>query len=121
MREHPLYPGPAEKVHFCAQNGFYVDVRLVTGCGAGLWFEVLEIVCARIAIDGADVLAVCSGQDTVANNPSSRVAPLARNFTLDGGWSAQLGLPNVFKPESGYAADGLVANADNLIEGFEGG
>ena len=121
MREHPLIPGPAEKVHFCAQNGFYLDARLATRCGAGLWFEVLEIVCARIAIDGAEVLAVYSGQDTVANNFTSRFAPLARNFSLVGGRSAQLGLPNVFEPESGYAADGLVANADNLIEGFEGG
>ena len=121
MREYPLTPGPAEKVHFCARNGFYVDARLATGCGAGLWFEVLETVCARIAIDGAEVLAVCSGQDNVANNFTSWVAPRARNFTLVGGRSAQLRLPKVFEPESGYAADGLVANADNLIEGFEGG
>lgn len=121
MRENPLTPGPAEKVHFCAQNGFYVDVRLAAGCGAGLWFEMLETACARIAIDGAEVLAVCSGQDTAANNLTSRFAPLARNFSPVGGRSVQLGLPNVFEPEGGYAADRLVANAVNLIGGFNGG
>ena len=99
------------------------QVRMLrkAGCGAGLWFEVFEIVCARIAIDGAEVLAVCSGQDTVANNLTSRFAPLARNFSLVGGRSAQLGLPTVFEAEGGYAANLLVAKAVNLIEGFEGG
>jgi acetoin utilization deacetylase AcuC-like enzyme len=84
-----------------------------------MWFDALEIACARIAHHRADALVVSLGLDTFAGDPISTFALQAYDFSRLGQRLSRLGLPTVFVLEGGYAAAELGVNAVNVIEGFE--
>ena len=121
LTEFPFYLGHADETGCGAGLGYNLNLPLAAGCSAAQWFEALEAGCARIARYGAQALVVSLGLDTFANDPISKFALLASDFSRLGARLAGLGLPTVFVLEGGYAADELGTNAVNVLEGFEGG
>ena len=93
---------------------------LPAGCTAGRWFDALGQACLRITRYRCDALVVSLGLDTFADDPISKFALQADDFTRLGECLGALGLPTVFVLEGGYAASALGTNAVNVIDGFEG-
>ena len=121
LTEYPFYLGHADETGVGEGAGHNLNLPLAAGCSAALWFEALELACARISRYGAQALVVSLGLDTFADDPIASFALLGADFTRLGERLARLGLPTVFVLEGGYAAAELGTNAVNVIEGFEGG
>ena len=120
LTEHPFYLGHADEAGQGAGEGFNLNLPLAAGrTSSGHWFEALETACQRIGSYRADALVVALGLDTFVDDPISRFALLADDFSRLGRRLGALGLPAVFVLEGGYAAAALGINAVNVIEGFE--
>ena len=120
LTEYPFYLGHADETGAGAGTGFNLNLPLPAGCTAARWFEALEQACLRIGTYGGDALVVSLGLDTFAEDPISKFALQAGDFSRLGERLGLLGLPTVFVLEGGYAAAALGTNAVNVIEGFEG-
>ncbi|MBC7444610.1 MAG: histone deacetylase family protein [Polaromonas sp.] len=120
LTEYPFYLGHADEAGQGAGEGFNLNLPLAAGrTSSGHWFEALETACQRIGSYRADALVVALGLDTFVDDPISRFALLADDFSRLGRRLGALGLPAVFVLEGGYAAAALGVNAVNVIEGFE--
>ena len=120
LTEYPFYLGHADESGHGAGEGFNLNLPLGAGStSASRWFEALETACLRIGSYQADALVVALGLDTFVDDPISRFALLAGDFSRLGRRLGALGLPAVFVLEGGYAAAALGINAVNVIEGFE--
>ena len=119
--EYPFYLGHADETGSGEGSGFNLNLPLPAGSSARVWFDALELACARIARHGADALVVSLGLDTFAGDPISSFALMAGDFSRLGARLRLLALPTVFVLEGGYAAAELGVNAVNVIEGYEQG
>ncbi|ABE44623.1 histone deacetylase superfamily [Polaromonas sp. JS666] len=120
LTEYPFYLGHADETGAGEGAGFNLNLPLPAGCTAARWFDALEQACLRIAAFKGDALVVSLGLDTFAEDPISKFALQASDFSRLGERLGRLGLPTVFVLEGGYAATALGTNAVNVIEGFEG-
>ncbi|CAN5179780.1 acetylpolyamine amidohydrolase AphB [soil metagenome] len=120
LTEYPFYLGHADETGQGKGEGFNLNLPLPAGCSAARWFEALEQACRRVGRHGGDALVVALGLDTFAEDPISKFALQAGDFSRLGARLGALGLPTVFVLEGGYAAAALGTNAVNVIEGFEG-
>ena len=116
--EYPFYLGHADETGAGAGAGFNVNLPLVAGSDATIWFAALEHACQRIAAYGADALVVSLGLDTFAGDPIASFSLQSPDYSRLGERLARLGLPTVLVLEGGYAAAELGVNAVNAIEGF---
>ena len=119
LTEYPFFLGHADETGADEGTGFNLNLPLPAGCPSGRWFEALEQACQRIGRHHADALVVSLGLDTFAEDPISKFALMASDFSRLGQRLGALGLPTVFVLEGGYAAAALGINAVNVIEGFE--
>ena len=119
LTEYPFFLGHADETGQGEGAGFNLNLPLPAGCASARWFEALEQACQRIGRYRADALVVSLGLDTFAEDPISKFALLAGDFSHLGRRLGALGLPTVFVLEGGYAAAALGINAVNVIEGFE--
>lgn len=119
LTEYPFYLGHADETGSGAGKGFNLNLPLPAGCSAARWFEALAQACERITRYRSDALVVSLGLDTFAEDPISKFALQAEDFTRLGEQLGSLGLPTVFVLEGGYAASALGTNAVNVIDGFE--
>ena len=120
LTEYPFYLGHADETGSGAGLGFNLNLPLPAGCTAERWLEALGQACQRITSLRCDALVVSLGLDTFAEDPISKFALQADDFTRLGECLGSLRLPAVFVLEGGYAASALGTNAVSVIEGFEG-
>ena len=121
LTEFPFYLDHADETGCGAELGYNHNLSLMAGCSAAQWFEALETGCARVARYGAQALVVSLRLNTFANDPISKFALLASDFSRLSARLADLGLSTMFLLEGGYAAAELGTNAVNVLEGFKGG
>lgn len=119
LTEYPFFLGHADETGQGEGEGFNLNLPLPAGCSSTRWFEALEQACLRIRRYRADALVVSLGLDTFAEDPISKFALLAGDFSRLGRRLGALDLPTVFVLEGGYAAAALGINAVNVIEGFK--
>ena len=119
VTEYPFYLGHADEQGTGKGQGYNLNLPLVAGASAAVWFEALEKACSRIARHAADALVVSLGLDTFAGDPISTFVLQSGDFTRLGERLGRLGLPTIFVLEGGYAAAELGVNAVNVLEGFE--
>ena len=119
LTEYPFYLGHADETGFGAGQGFNVNLPLPPGCSAERWFDALAHACQRITRYRCDALVVSLGLDTFAEDPISKFALQADDFTRLGKSLGALGLPTVFVLEGGYATSSLGTHAVNVLDGFE--
>ena len=119
LTEYPFFLGHADETGQGEGEGFNLNLPLPAGCPSARWFEALEQACLRIGRYCADALVVSLGLDTFVEDPISKFALLANDFSRLGQRLGALGLPTVFVLEGGYAAAALGIHAVNVIEGFE--
>ena len=120
LTEYPFYLGHADETGSGAGLGFNLNLPLPAGCTVERWFEALGQACQRITSLRCDALVVSLGLDTFAEDPISKFALQADDFTRLGERLGALGMLTVFVLEGGYAASALGTNAVNVIDGFEG-
>lgn len=120
LTEYPFYLGHADETGLGAGQGFNFNLPLPAGCSAERWFDALGQACQRITRHRCDALVVSLGLDTFTEDPISKFALQAEDFTRLGECLGLLGLATVFVLEGGYAASALGTNAVNVIDGFEG-
>jgi len=119
LTEYPFFLGHADETGQGEGEGFNLNLPLPAGCSSARWFEALEQACLRIGRYRADALVIALGLDTFEEDPISKFALKAGDFSRLGQRLGTLGLPTVFVLEGGYAAAALGMNAVNVIEGFE--
>ncbi len=119
--EYPFFLGHADEAGAGAGLGFNLNLPLPAGCTVSRWFDALEQACLRIGRHHSDALVVSLGLDTFAEDPISKFALQAGDFSRLGQRLGALGLPTVFVLEGGYAAQALGTNAVHVLESFEGG
>ena len=117
--EYPFYLGHADETGAGPGHGFNLNLPVIAGASAAIWFEALETACARIAAHRPEALVVSLGLDTYADDPISTFELQSADFTRLGARLKRLGLPMLFVLEGGYAASELGRNAANVVEGFE--
>ena len=119
--EYPFYLGHADETGAEAGRGFNLNLPLAAGASSALWFEALDVACARVAGHRPEALVVSLGLDTYADDPISTFQLQSADFTRLGSRLKRLGVPTLFVLEGGYAASDLGRNAANVAEGFEQG